>query len=82
LHEELQPAPGDAVSPIKDAKTTLRKACKRLGLPPFTHHDFRHMFATTCIEAGVDIIGPECAIPLQTPIRNLQAIVEAAKAGY
>lgn len=55
LHEERHPAPDDAISPIKDAKTTLRKACKRLSLPPFSHHDFRHMFATTCIEAGVDI---------------------------
>jgi len=23
--------------------------------PQFTHHDFRHFFATTCIESGVDI---------------------------
>ena len=55
LHDERQPTPDDEVSPIKDAKTTLRKACQRLGLPPFSHHDFRHLFATTCIEAGVDI---------------------------
>ncbi len=34
------------------------------------------------IEAGVDIIAPECAIPLQTPLRNLRAIVEAAREGY
>ncbi len=34
------------------------------------------------IEAGVDILAPECAIPLQTPIENLRAIVEAAKEGY
>ena len=26
-----------------------------LRYPHFTHHDFRHFFATTCIEAGVDI---------------------------
>jgi hypothetical protein len=26
-----------------------------LGFPHFTHHDFRHYFATTCIEEGVDI---------------------------
>jgi integrase len=43
------------VSSIDSAKTALRKACKRLSLPQFSHHDFRHMFATTCIEAGVDI---------------------------
>jgi integrase len=26
-----------------------------LSYPQFTHHDFRHFFATTCIESGVDI---------------------------
>lgn len=49
------PDPGALVSTIKDAKTQLRKTCVRLGLAGFTHHDFRHFFATTCIEAGVDI---------------------------
>jgi [methyl-Co(III) methanol-specific corrinoid protein]:coenzyme M methyltransferase len=34
------------------------------------------------IEAGVDILAPECAVPLQTPIENLRAIVEAAREGY
>lgn len=34
------------------------------------------------MEAGVDILAPECAVPLQTPIANLKAIVEAAKEGY
>jgi [methyl-Co(III) methanol-specific corrinoid protein]:coenzyme M methyltransferase len=33
------------------------------------------------MEAGVDILAPECAVPLQTPIANLKAIVEAAKEG-
>jgi MtaA/CmuA family methyltransferase len=30
------------------------------------------------LEAGVEIVGPECAVPLVTPNRNLAAIVEAA----
>jgi [methyl-Co(III) methanol-specific corrinoid protein]:coenzyme M methyltransferase len=30
------------------------------------------------IEAGVNIIGPECAIALPTPLENLKAIVSAA----
>jgi MtaA/CmuA family methyltransferase len=34
------------------------------------------------IEAGVNILAPECAVPLQTPIANLQAIVGAAREGY
>lgn len=38
--------------------------------------------ARYAIEAGVHIIGPECAIPLSTPLENLRAIVEAANQGY
>lgn len=38
--------------------------------------------ARYAIEAGVDIIGPECAIPLSTPLENLKAIVSAAHEGY
>jgi MtaA/CmuA family methyltransferase len=38
--------------------------------------------ARYAIEAGVNIIGPECAIPLSTPFENLRAIVEAAGEGY
>jgi [methyl-Co(III) methanol-specific corrinoid protein]:coenzyme M methyltransferase len=38
--------------------------------------------ARYAIEAGVHIIGPECAIPLATPLENLKAIVEAAREGY
>jgi MtaA/CmuA family methyltransferase len=34
------------------------------------------------VKAGIDIIAPECAVPLQTPLRNLKAIVEAAREGY
>ena len=34
------------------------------------------------VEAGVEIIAPECAVPLQTPLRNLRAIVEAAREGF
>ncbi len=34
------------------------------------------------IEAGVDIIAPECAIPLATPLENLKAVVAAAREGY
>lgn len=34
------------------------------------------------VKAGMNIIGPECAIPLSTPMENLRAIVEAAAEGY
>jgi MtaA/CmuA family methyltransferase len=38
--------------------------------------------ARYAIEAGVNIIGPECAIPLSTPVKNLKAIVSAVHDGY
>jgi [methyl-Co(III) methanol-specific corrinoid protein]:coenzyme M methyltransferase len=31
------------------------------------------------LDAGVPLIGPECAIPLQTSLENLQAIPQAVK---
>jgi len=31
------------------------------------------------VKAGVEILAPECAIPLRTPVDNLKAIVEASK---
>ncbi|NBV25015.1 MAG: site-specific integrase [Proteobacteria bacterium] len=49
------PDPQGLISPVKDAKKCLQTACTKLNFPKFTHHDFRHFFATTCIEAGVDI---------------------------
>jgi integrase len=55
IHNERNPQPHDLVSAIRDAKRAINRACKKLNLPHFHHHDFRHFFATTCIEAGVDI---------------------------
>lgn len=42
------------------------------------------VFAQTreIIDAGVHMIGPECCIPLSTPMANLKAIVAAAAQGY
>ena len=33
----------------------------------------------TALEAGVDIVGPECAVPLRTPVENLQAVAATAR---
>jgi integrase len=55
LKSEKNPQPGDQIIPIKSARKCLQTACKKLASTQFTHHDFRHFFATTCIEAGVDI---------------------------
>jgi [methyl-Co(III) methanol-specific corrinoid protein]:coenzyme M methyltransferase len=36
--------------------------------------------ARYALAAGVQVVGPECAVPLQTPVGNLRAIVSAAEA--
>ena len=33
------------------------------------------------LDAGVQLVGPECAVPLQTPIENLKEIPEAIGVG-
>jgi len=40
---------------VMECKEALGNACKRVGVKPMTHHDLRHLFATRCIESGVDI---------------------------
>jgi len=55
LRAETTPQPAGFIAQIDSAKNGLAAASERLGYPVFTHHDFRHFFATTCIEAGVDI---------------------------
>lgn len=34
------------------------------------------------LDAGIPLIGPECAVPLQTPIENLKAIPEAIRSWH
>jgi len=45
--------PDATLLPIKNAKVAITNACRRLGLPVFSHHKFRHLFCTTALESGV-----------------------------
>jgi integrase len=40
---------------VRECQKAMDSACKKLGLERITHHDLRHLFATLCIESGVDI---------------------------
>jgi integrase len=40
---------------VKECQKSIDRACKTLKIVRLTHHDFRHYFATVCIESGVDI---------------------------
>jgi integrase len=47
--------PSDKVMRIRECQGAITRVCKQLGIVRFTHHDLRHLFATRCIESGVDI---------------------------
>jgi integrase len=48
-------APNEPVFAIRDAKKAIAGACRRLGLPPYSHRSFRRMFITRAIEKGIDV---------------------------
>lgn len=45
----------DRVCLLGECEKSLTAACKKVGVKRITHHDLRHLFATRCIESGVDI---------------------------
>ena len=47
--------PTAAVMQVRECLKAMDRAARVLGMARITHHDLRHMFATRCIESGVDI---------------------------
>jgi len=56
LHQEAGESvrPGQRVLKINDAKKSLRNACVRLGLPPFTQRNLRQCLIMRLWKSGVD----------------------------
>lgn len=46
--------PEDRVLQVKEAQGFITSACQQTGVRRFTTHALRHLFGTTCLEAGVD----------------------------
>ena len=40
---------------VKECQKAMDRAARLVGMPRITHHDLRHLFATRCIESGVDV---------------------------
>jgi integrase len=56
MQSERAGEPLDAkVFRVGECQKALDRACKKVGAERITHHDLRHLFATRCIESGVDI---------------------------
>lgn len=44
-----------AVLNVRECQKSMNHAAAKIGMSRITHHDLRHLFATRCIESGVDI---------------------------
>jgi integrase len=53
-HRADEPATA-SVMRVRECQGAINSGCKKVGIARFTHHDLRHLFATRCIESGVDI---------------------------
>ena len=53
--ERLRALGGDFVLPRPAVRMGIYKACAQAGVPRLSHHDFRHLFATRCVQSGVDL---------------------------
>jgi len=55
LKDELGVLAKGRIMQVGRCNEALARACKEIGISRLTHHDLRHLFATRCIESGVDI---------------------------
>jgi integrase len=46
---------GDYVLNVTECTKALQSACDKVEIKRISHHDLRHLFATRCIESGIDI---------------------------
>jgi integrase len=55
LKDRLGGVPSGRIMQAGKCREALARACKEIGIPRLRQHDLRHLFATRCIESGVDI---------------------------
>ena len=49
------PKQGPRVLNAVSCYSAIKRACAQCGLTHLTHHDLRHLFATRCLQSGVDV---------------------------
>jgi integrase len=84
--------PTGKVFRVRESQKAIDRACKKLRIERITHHDLRHLFATTCIESGVDIPtvsrflghkdGGNLAMRTYGHLRNEHAALQAKKVSF
>lgn len=53
--QQVAAQPQDLVMQVRECQKAMDRAARVIGMARITHHDLRHLFATLCIESGVDI---------------------------
>ena len=77
---------------LADLEKSMDRAAKAVGMARITHHDLRHLFATLCIESGVDILtvsrwlghkdGVALAMKVYGHLRDQHSVNMAQKASF
>ena len=80
-HMEWQVDAAEAVRRVGDRISLIGNVNNARVLYQGTPEDV-HLQVRYAVASGVNIIAPECAIPLATPLENLKAIVASASEGY
>lgn len=56
MRKQRSEEPGSAIiMRVFECQNSMTHAAEKIGMKRITHHDLRHLFATICIESGVDI---------------------------
>ena len=56
MRRERAHEPNDTpIMRVNECQKSMDRGAKIVGMERITHHDLRHLFATICIESGVDI---------------------------
>jgi len=53
--ENAERPPTATIMRVGECQKAMDTAARKVGIAHLTHHDLRHLFATRCIESGVDI---------------------------
>jgi MtaA/CmuA family methyltransferase len=78
FHFESKVDAGDAITKVDGRMSLMGNVNNPEALLNGTANEVAEQ-SLYAIEAGVQVIGPECAIPLRTPLQNLKAIAKVAR---
>jgi len=79
FHWDTKTGPAAEVRRLAGARLALMGGISNFKLLRGTNEEIA-ADARTAAAAGIDIVGPECAIPLGTPLKNLMAVAQALRA--